>query len=290
MTGHAEQIHYKDPYIPYYVLRTFGNRTKTAGIMHWHQDIEICVVLGGRLNTECSGQKYHIEEGNGIFFNSKQVHGGLSPNCDHICLRLNPILLCVDEYFEQNFVIPLISNPDISCLVLDQHMPWQKRIIDIVKEVYMYDAANEVGMPLLIERYFFELWQLLYANTPKPKVKEIYEPANMSTLKVMTSFIRENYMQKLKLGDIAKAGNVSPSTCSVLFTKLIHQSPISYLTTYRLNEAQKLLRKTSMSVGQIAEATGFSGTSYFTEVFHRETGMTPREYRNNRSIESNDID
>ena len=78
---------------------------------------------------------------------------------------------------------------------------------------------------------------------------------------------------------IAEAGSVSVSTCSNLFSRLIHRSPVSYLLTYRLHEAQKLLRQTDLSITEAASASGFNGSSYFAEIFRRETGMTPGQCR-----------
>ncbi|MCR5794790.1 MAG: AraC family transcriptional regulator [Solobacterium sp.] len=279
ITENAEQIHYKDSYIPYYIIRTYGRLPGTSGIMHWHQDIEISVVLRGTLNLEVGGVMYHIPEGNGIFVNAKEIHGGTSYDCDHICLRLNPILLCVNEYYEQNYVTPLLNHPDLRVLVLDQQTQWKKQIIEMTEEIYMFDAAGEEGMPLLIERYFFDIWQILYRNCPPKKHIPAAESVQMTTLKNMMGFIQENYREQIRLKDIAEAGNVSVSTCSNLFSRLIHQSPVSYLLTYRLHEAQKLLRQTGLSITEIASATGFNGSSYFAEIFRRETGMTPGQYR-----------
>ena len=95
---------------------------------------------------------------------------------------------------------------------------------------------------------------------------------------ITDNIITENAGQ-IRLKDIAEAGNVSVSTCSNLFSRLIHRSPVSYLLTYRLHEAQKLLRKTDLSITEAASASGFNGSSYFAEIFRRETGMTPGQYR-----------
>lgn len=45
-----------------------------------------------------------------------------------------------------------------------------------------------------------------------------------------------------------------------------------------------MLRNSSMSVTDVAYACGFSGTSYFCELFHRHYGITPNEYRKKNFI------
>ena len=43
--------------------------------------------------------------------------------------------------------------------------------------------------------------------------------------------------------------------------------------------AKKLLLSTSLSVGEIADKTGFSYVTYFSQAFKKETGISPIEYR-----------
>lgn len=56
-------------------------------------------------------------------------------------------------------------------------------------------------------------------------------------------------------------------------------SPINYLIQLRIKEAKELLSTTNYSISQISESSGFSSQSYFSQVFKKETGMTPNEYR-----------
>lgn len=56
-------------------------------------------------------------------------------------------------------------------------------------------------------------------------------------------------------------------------------SPINYLIERRVVEAKHLLETTDYSVSKIATMTGFSSPSYFSQVFRKETKLTPNEYR-----------
>ena len=59
-------------------------------------------------------------------------------------------------------------------------------------------------------------------------------------------------------------------------------SPISYLIKLRIKHAKDLLITTNNSIAQISESCGFSSQSYFSQVFRKETGMTPNEFRKSR--------
>jgi AraC-like DNA-binding protein len=54
---------------------------------------------------------------------------------------------------------------------------------------------------------------------------------------------------------------------------------LDYLTQIRLQEAQRLLRTTALSLSDISEMCGFSGSNYFGDVFRRYTGLSPSAYR-----------
>lgn len=56
-------------------------------------------------------------------------------------------------------------------------------------------------------------------------------------------------------------------------------SPHRYILRARIERARELLRMTSLSIGEIADAVGFAGQSHFCTAFGRETGLTPSAYR-----------
>ena len=64
-----------------------------------------------------------------------------------------------------------------------------------------------------------------------------------------------------------------------LFRKVLRLSPMEYVLSLRVQEAQRLLATTGMSLGEIAAATGFYDQSHFTKRFRKVTGLTPSEYR-----------
>ncbi|OKP87505.1 AraC family transcriptional regulator [Paenibacillus helianthi] len=64
-----------------------------------------------------------------------------------------------------------------------------------------------------------------------------------------------------------------------LFRKSAGCSPVQYMNRFRLNRAKEDLLHTSLSITEIAGKYHFSSVHYFSRLFHRETGQTPREFR-----------
>ncbi|MEE9413751.1 MAG: AraC family transcriptional regulator [Acidimicrobiales bacterium] len=77
------------------------------------------------------------------------------------------------------------------------------------------------------------------------------------------------------------AGHVaaSRSTLASRFTELIGESPIRYLTLWRMHQGARLLRETTLPAARIAELVGYSTPFSFTKAFVRELGVPPTTYR-----------
>ncbi len=92
-------------------------------------------------------------------------------------------------------------------------------------------------------------------------------------------FIEEHFSQALTTADVASAVNLSESRFRFLFGKVYGISPRQYLTNVRIGAAKQLLWE-DLSMVEIAERCGFGCQQYFSDVFKKQTGTTPRQYKN----------
>ena len=77
---------------------------------------------------------------------------------------------------------------------------------------------------------------------------------------------------------MAKSVGVTRSHLYRVFMLNVGQSPIDYLTEYRINEACKLLRAGNLSIAEVAISVGFFDQFYFSRVFKRAKGVPPSKY------------
>jgi two-component system response regulator YesN len=75
---------------------------------------------------------------------------------------------------------------------------------------------------------------------------------------------------------------ISPNHLSAVFARETGENFIEYLTRVRIERAQILLQTTAMKILDIAVETGFSDPHYFSYIFKKNTGLSPREFRNSR--------
>ena len=88
-----------------------------------------------------------------------------------------------------------------------------------------------------------------------------------------------HYKNSHAVGDYAKRLKLSPPHLNRLCRKYLKRSPHQLVRQRRLLEAKRLLRYTRLSIGDIANNTGFEDAAYFCRSFKSETGLTPGAYR-----------
>ncbi|HNX63662.1 MAG TPA: helix-turn-helix transcriptional regulator [Oscillospiraceae bacterium] len=101
-----------------------------------------------------------------------------------------------------------------------------------------------------------------------------------AVIKKAKEYISKNYAcDELSLGSVAEAINLSPTYFSSIFKKDVGTNFVDYLTKIRLDKAKEFLCCTSMQVSEIAYKVGFKDYRYFSQIFKKNTGQTPREFK-----------
>ena len=93
-------------------------------------------------------------------------------------------------------------------------------------------------------------------------------------------YIEENYAdQNTTLTTVAEAVAMSPNHFSSIFSHECKTTFIEYLTNVRIENAKRLMKETDMKGYDIAYECGFSDPHYFSYIFKKNTGLSPREYK-----------
>ena len=112
------------------------------------------------------------------------------------------------------------------------------------------------------------------------RMKQSVEGYHSQICKSVCDFIQNNYANpKLCLNDIASFVNLSPAHLSMVFKKTNGQNISDLITNVRMEEAQRMLKYTGLSVNEISERVGYSNQFYFSTCFKKKTGKTPSAYR-----------
>ena len=254
---------------------------------HWHDDIEFIIILEGKMSYSVNGKSYELKKGQAIFVNSAQMHYGYScdgSECNFICIILNPLILSEITLIKESYIIPICTDTSHPFFIFDPSIGWQKDFIEQLIKIYKFCSDKQDGFQLQVMSNLYSIFYSLYHNIKNSKdSQEYYYDKNLDSLHNMIGYIQRNYKNKITLKEIASSGNVCRSNCCEIFQSILNKSPISYLIEYRLNKSIKLLNDTSYTITEIALKCGFNSSSYFTEIFHKQLGCTPSQYRKNNA-------
>ena len=91
-------------------------------------------------------------------------------------------------------------------------------------------------------------------------------------------YLAAHYSEAITLPSLAAALGISVSQLKRVFHEQIGQSMVRYLTALRIGEAKRLIREGNLTFTQIAERIGIESIYYFSNLFKKQTGMSPTEY------------
>lgn len=251
---------------------------------HWHRDYEALIALDGPMDYSVNGQHIYLEQGDAIFVNSRRLHYGYSAVQQerHYCyavfhpelLGLVPAVASTLEHLSQD------SSPDY--WLLSNGKAEEKQIIDLIHSLCDHAVPEE---SLAVLSTCAELLDSIVKMNIK-KTDHNIDP-DWAVIRQMTGYIQNHYQEKIMLEDIAASGAVCRSKCCQLFSRKLHITPMNYVSRYRLEKACDLIRN-GHSITDAAFATGFQGTSYFSETFRKKYGMSPSSYLRNLAADHPD--
>ncbi|QIL40516.1 AraC family transcriptional regulator [Pedobacter sp. HDW13] len=150
-------------------------------------------------------------------------------------------------------------------LIIDS---WNEIFNSLSKEL---SAENIAYANLCLYRFisFF-----LFSNQKQKPVLEREDQLEQSI-----SYMKANLHKRLCVDEIAETFRYSPSHYSVLFKQKTGLSPIEYFIRIKIKHASELLTTSNLIVKEIAGEVGYDDPFYFTRIFKKVTGKTPREYK-----------
>ncbi|CAM5209088.1 Bifunctional transcriptional activator/DNA repair enzyme AdaA [Ureibacillus acetophenoni] len=108
---------------------------------------------------------------------------------------------------------------------------------------------------------------------------EVEHSPHVGIVKMVITFLVNQYKQNLRLQDIAENVGLSPYYLERLFKQETSETPRTYLEKIRVDKAAHLLKTTSMTNMEICLEVGFQSPSNFYKVFRRLKNCSPSEYR-----------
>lgn len=253
------------------------NHPKYEMAHHWHTNLELMRILKGNSTVQLNDRKYEVTKGDVLFINSEVVHSALPQNCEYECIVFDPHFVATNSEFEE--VIGNIVNHDMFVreFSADEEI---KRIINS-----LFDAMKEGKNKFIIAGILYTIFgEIISRNYFDEKLYTENENAkNIYKLKKVLNYIRKTYSQQITLKDMAQVAGVSPKYFCSFFKNMTAKTPVEYLNSYRIEKAAAKLLASDSSVTDIAYSCGFNDLSYFIKVFGDFKGISPKQFRKDKS-------
>lgn len=172
--------------------------------LHWHREIEILLVLKGRITVSVNNKRYELEEDDVFFINSNEIHSTVA-NGDNImaAIQINPAFYykTFPELQDMKFIFQGSNGKAIEEKVFEQIRAYMAQI---VRE---YNKSAE-GYQLVIEGILNNLMATIIRNIPKYEEKggkkDIVEK-DLPRIKRIMEYVEDHYSEKITLEHIAKS-------------------------------------------------------------------------------------
>jgi YesN/AraC family two-component response regulator len=125
---------------------------------------------------------------------------------------------------------------------------------------------------------FFQFIQPLWEDYSESKSHP--SPTHPFIIEVL-KWIDKNYDQDFRLEALSQIVHLSPNHISYLFQKSTGRTITDFLTIRRMKQATVLLQTTDLTVQEVGLRSGYPNFPYFCQVFKKNMGMTPAQFRAN---------
>jgi AraC-like DNA-binding protein len=249
---------------------------------HWHNEMEILVVLRGETYLCIDGQNATVSAGNVIIINEGVLHHTSAASADNVICGLHINV----ERCEYNGLAEFSQRHYMCKSYL--HGPYFDHKILPIKAIIariLIGSADNPGETVLCDSLIGLLCRhvaLAFESVPRPSDDEC-SSSGMSRIQRIMREVRSNPAAGRSLSVLADREGVTLSHLSRSFRRATGLSFVQYVQNLKLDRSADALRETRRTISDIYTELGFSSGAIFYNHFRRRFGCSPSEYRSTRS-------
>jgi AraC-like DNA-binding protein len=252
---------------------------------HGHDFVELVVITGGMATHVINGKRHEIEAGDVMVLNRGAVHAFEDAQALKLTnVMYDPELIATvgDDVrglpgFQALFVISPHKGGEFRCTMrLAPHR--LVRVEHLLSAMADEHRGQTDGWKTQITALLLETVVLL-SRSHGTTGTDTRGPDTALRLAETVGYMGAHLGEQITVDELAERAHLSRRHFIRLFGTLYGAPPLRYLSSLRIRHAANMLRSTAVPVSHIAHACGFPDSNYFTRVFTRLNGVSPRKYR-----------
>ncbi len=248
---------------------TLGSISTIENNWNWSNviipDNKIYVIEKGEIFIEGGGVSFTAHEGDMVLIPSFVTHSArlteskfVKKSWIHFAMKQG-----VSQYF-LNYTHPVkVTLSNLS------------NALEIINGVIRYGDLSEPFRSLKTSSGIFELVALFFDKSI-PVLS-----TQLDNIDKAIAFINDNFTKQFSLDFLAEKFNCSGNHFIKKFKEKTGYTPIKYLSIKKIEEAKRLLESTDLTINEVMEKVGYEDASYFSKLFKKLVGYSPKNYRDN---------
>lgn len=200
------------------------------------------------------------------------------------CKKHDPglVIITIDEYSTK---IPAVCNLLTELRKTRKNSQVPAIVVSDFIDQGLVQALGDIPNVVLVNSCMLESEEFAMRVRAILGGSELLPTHTAEIVKKAQAFLCTHATLPISRWQVADDVHVSEDYLTRVFKRELGTSPWDYLNRYRIYLAMSLLRKTGMSVNQVAEATGFQDQAYFCRVFKKIRGYNPSKLRSSKKSE-----
>jgi len=169
------------------------------------------------------------------------------------------------------------------CLQLTNSYSLEEHFSGFCSETLMEKSYNNILTRHHLLNILIRFHRLISSFQYSCNNRNSFSSRNEKVVANIISYLNENYFENIELKLLSERCQLNSRSLNIIFKNITGYTIIKYLIRIRVEKAKRILGFTSMGITYIALETGFCDCQYFCKVFKALEGMTPMEYRNQKT-------
>lgn len=180
---------------------------------------------------------------------------------------------------EKNLYYASEDIPKIKLFLTDLYLSIKEKLSHLYHNANIPFPGNAEIIKLISEKYYLYEIILFFTEQFEVIMRAIGNPSSSGVMDDIIHYIEHNYMDNIKLENIAPLFGYNSSYLGKIFNKKVGMGFNMFVDQVRINHSKKLLIETDLKVYEIAEKVGYRNVDYFHTKFKKYVNQSPAEYR-----------